>query len=156
MVCRAGVGKVFDSADDVGHAHVVVVDDHREHVRRCAIRPEQDEVLKVLVGDRHSTQYLVIDDRLAFGRRLDADNRVYARRRFGWIAVAPAPIVAGETACRLRLGAHRVQLFGCVIGVIRFSCRDELLGHLAVARSAGKLEQRLALPLKPQPVQAHR
>ena len=46
-----GVGQVVVAADDVGDAHVVVVDDDGEHVGRVAVRAQEDEVVEVLVGE---------------------------------------------------------------------------------------------------------
>ena len=44
-----GVGQMVVAADDVGHAHVVVVDDDGEHVGRRAVGAQQHEVVEVLV-----------------------------------------------------------------------------------------------------------
>ena len=40
-----GVVEMVVAADDVGHAHVVIVDHHREHVGRAAVRAQQDEIV---------------------------------------------------------------------------------------------------------------
>jgi hypothetical protein len=49
-----GVVEMVVAADDVGHAHVVIVDHDREHIGRRAVRAEQDEIVElgVLDGDR--------------------------------------------------------------------------------------------------------
>ena len=44
-----GVGQMIVAADDMGHAHVVVVDDDRQLVGRRAVGAQQDEVVEVLV-----------------------------------------------------------------------------------------------------------
>ena len=48
-----GVVEMIVAADDVGDAHVVIVDHDRQHVGRRAVRAEQDEIveLAVLHGD---------------------------------------------------------------------------------------------------------
>ena len=62
------------AADDVGDAHVVVVDHHREHVGRRAVGAEQDEIVELGVLDRDPALDLVVDHRLALARRLEADD----------------------------------------------------------------------------------
>ena len=42
-----GVVEVVVAADDVGHAHVMVVDDHRQHVGRRAVGAQQDEIVEL-------------------------------------------------------------------------------------------------------------
>ena len=70
-----GVGQVVVAADDVGDAHVVVVDDHGEHVGRRAVGAQDDEIVEVAVGEGDAALDPVLDDRLAVLRRLDADDR---------------------------------------------------------------------------------
>ncbi len=65
-----GVGQVVVAADDVGDAHVVVVDDDGEHVGRVAVRAQQHEVVELLVGEDDLALHLVVDDRLAVLPRL--------------------------------------------------------------------------------------
>ena len=84
-------------------------------------------------------------------RRLDADDRRDARRGLIGRAVAPAPVIASEAALGAGLGAHRVQLFGGVVGVIGLAGSDQRLGRLAVAVGAGELVHGLAVPGQPQP-----
>jgi hypothetical protein len=70
------------AADDVGDAHIVVVDHDREHVGRRAVGAQDDEVVEVLVLEHDACP--------AHGRRstvspllgrLDADHRLDALRR---------------------------------------------------------------------------
>ena len=60
-----GVGQMVVAADDVGDAHVVVVDDDGEHVGRRAVGAQQDEVVEILVLPHDPALHLVLDDRLA-------------------------------------------------------------------------------------------
>ena len=46
-----GVVEMVVAADDVGHAHVMVVDHHREHVGRRAVGAQQDEIVELGIGD---------------------------------------------------------------------------------------------------------
>ena len=62
------------AADDVGDAHVVIVDHHRQHVGRRSVRAQQDEIVELGVLHRNTALDLVLDHRLAFARRLQADD----------------------------------------------------------------------------------
>ena len=53
------------AADDVGDAHVVVVDDDGEHVGRVAVRAQQDEVVEILVLPDDAALHRVLDHGLA-------------------------------------------------------------------------------------------
>ncbi len=53
------------AADDVGDAHVVVVDHDREHVGRRAVGAQQDEVVEVLVLPDDAALHLIVDHGLA-------------------------------------------------------------------------------------------
>ena len=88
-----GVVEVVVAADDVGHAHVVVVDHHRQHVGRIAVGAQQHEIVEVLVLPGDAALDLVLDHGLAGQRRLQPDRGLDAGRRVGRIAVAPAAVV---------------------------------------------------------------
>src|SRR5690606_23439956 len=72
-------------------------------------------------------------------------------RRLGGIAVAPAPVIAGETALGTGLGAHLVQFFRGVVGPIGLAAADQFLGNLAMPLGAGELEDRVAVPAEAEP-----
>ena len=94
-----GVVEMVVAADDMGDAHVVIVDDDREHVGRRAVRAEQDQVVELAVAHRDPALDAIVDHRLALARRLEPDDegRVGAasRRR-----VAPAAVDAGRAGAR--------------------------------------------------------
>ena len=69
-----GVGQMIVAANDVRHAHVVIVDDDREHIGRVAVRAQEHEVVEVLVGERDLALHLVVDDRLALLAGAEADD----------------------------------------------------------------------------------
>ncbi len=54
------VGQVVIAADDVGDTHVVVIDDHGEHVGRRAIGAEDDEVIQVFGLEHDFALHLVV------------------------------------------------------------------------------------------------
>ena len=102
-----GVVEMVVAADDVGDAHVVIVDHDCEHIGRRAVRAQQDEVVELGVLHGHAALDLVVDDRLALAWRLEADDqrRLRLRRcahatgcRCGTGGARPAPFRAGPRA----------------------------------------------------------
>ena len=77
------------AADDVGDAHVVVVDHHREHVGRRAVGAQQDEIVELGVLDGDAALDEVLDHGLAVARRLEADDERRVRR------ARPEPVAPG-------------------------------------------------------------
>ena len=73
-----GVGEVVDAADDVGDAHVVVVDDDGVVVDRRAVAAQDDHVVEVGVLPHDPALHPVLDDGFAVERRLQADHRLDA------------------------------------------------------------------------------
>ena len=69
-----GVVEMVVAADDVGDAHVMVVDHHRQHVGRRAVGAQQDEIVELGVLDRDPALDQVVDHRLALARGLEADD----------------------------------------------------------------------------------
>ena len=86
------------AADDMGHAHVVIVDDDGEHIGRVAVGAQQHEIVELLVGEDDLALHLVVDDRLALLRGAEPDDGRDAGRRLGRVAVAPAAVVAHRLA----------------------------------------------------------
>ena len=76
-----GVVEMVVAADHVGDAHVVIVDDDREHVGRRSVRAEQDEIVELGILDGDPALDAVVDDGLALARRLQADDEGLVRRR---------------------------------------------------------------------------
>ena len=57
------------AADDMGDAHVVIVDDDGQHVGRRAVRAQQDHVVEILVREHDAALHAVVDHGLAVARR---------------------------------------------------------------------------------------
>ena len=140
------------AADDVGDAHVMVVDDHREHVGRGAVGAQQDEIVELGIGDRDAALDEVLDHRLAVARRLQADDE---RRAFrpGVAAVAPLALEPERPPLGLGLLAPRLQLLGRQIAAIGGAALDQLVGDLGVARLELRLEIGVAVPVEAEPLQ---
>ena len=118
------------AADDVGDAHVMIVDHDRQHVGRRAVRAQQDEIVDLGIGDGDPALDQVVDRGFAFARRLDADDvglavLLRARRRSRAIrcrcgtggarpapsrAARPAPRASGSSDRRRRARAARARL----------------------------------------------
>jgi hypothetical protein len=96
----------------VRHAHVVVVDHHRQHVGRRAIGAQQDHVVELRVLDRDLALHGVLDHGLAALRRLEADHRIDAGWRVLRIAVAPAAVIAHRHAGFFLRRAHLLEFRG--------------------------------------------
>ena len=142
------------AADDVGDAHVMVVDDDGEHVGRRSVGAQQDEVVELLVGEGHAALDAVLDHRLAVGRSLEADRRLDAGRGLGRVAVAPAPVIARGQVVGALLLAHRGELFLGGVAAIGKAGGDKLFRRLPVAGGAAELRDRLAFPVEAEPGQA--
>ena len=65
-----------------------------------------------------------------------ADHRLDARGRLGWIAVAPAAVVAHRLALETGLLAHLLQLFDARVAAIGAAGREQLICDLAMALGA--------------------
>ena len=147
------VGEVVVAADDMGHVHVVIVDHDGEHVGRRAVGAKQDEIVEILVLPHDPALDLVLDDRLALGRRLEADHRLHAGRRLGRIAVAPAAVIARGRPSRAGGLAHLLELLLAWHSSNRRGPAPAALGDLAVAGGAGELVDHVAVPIEAEPFQ---
>ena len=80
------IGQMIVAADDMRDAHVVIVDDDGQHIGRRAVRAQQHEIVEIVVRPGDAALHLVLDDGLAGLRRLQADDRLDARRRLATAA----------------------------------------------------------------------
>ena len=53
------------AADHMGDAHVVIVDDHGQHIGRRAVGAQQDHVVELVVGEAHVALHQIVHDGLA-------------------------------------------------------------------------------------------
>jgi hypothetical protein len=149
-----GVDQVIVAANDVGHAHVVVVDHHGEHVGRVTVGAQQHEVVEILVLPCDAALDLIVDHGFAGLRRLEADHRLDAGRRLGRIAVAPAAVVAHGAAFGLGGLAHLRQFLGRGVAAVGLAGGEQLLGDLAMSGCILELIDRVAVPIDAEPFQA--
>src|SRR5215210_254716 len=124
VLLTSRVVEVIVTANDVGHAHIVVVDNDSKHVGRGAIRSEQYEIIEVLVLPHDAALDLILDHGLARERRLQTDYWLDTRRRLSWIAVTPASVVAHGAAFALCRFAHLSEFLRTGIATIRLVDRE--------------------------------
>ena len=59
------IGQMIVAADDMGDAHVVVVDHDGQHVGRRAVGAQQHQIVEILVLPDDAALHLVLDHGLA-------------------------------------------------------------------------------------------
>jgi hypothetical protein len=100
----------------VGHAHVVIVDHHRQHIDGRSIRAQQHHIIKRFVFDCHITLHLITDHGLPILWGLDTHDK--GRVRVGnRIRIAPRGVVKR---------AAPLSLCGVAIGGDLILCRETL------------------------------
>ena len=142
------------ATDDMGHAGVVIVDDHRQHVGRRAVGAEQDHVVQLVVGHRNRALDQVLDHGFASLGHLQADGRLGALGGFGRVAVPPAPVIELRAAFLAGGVAHFPELLGRAEALVGLVFGQQLPRHLGVTLGVGKLRNRVAVPIQPQPRKA--
>ena len=148
------IHQMLDAANDVGHAHVVIIDHHGEIVDRRAVRAQDNDVLEILVLEHDAALDHVLDHGLALARGLEADDGLNAGRGFGGIAVAPGAQHHERRLLGLGLGAHRGQIVGREIALVGLSHCQQLARDLGVAARPAELRHDLVVPLQAKPFQA--
>ena len=96
----------------MGDAHVVIINDDGEIVGRVTVGAQDDEIIKVLVGNDDAALGMIIDDRLTFLRGLEADDGFDALRCRCRVTVAPGAVIADSALFSLGLLAHGSEFFG--------------------------------------------
>ena len=144
-----GVIEVIVTADDVGHAHVVIVDDDGEHVGRCAVRAEQDHVVEfgILHGD--GALHAIGNRRRALALGLEPDDVREAGRCGRRIGIAPRALQPERELLGLGLGAGRGELLLRHEAGISVPARHHRARDLGMALGAGKLEDGITVPVEP-------
>ncbi len=149
-----GVVEMVITADQMGHAHVMIVDDDREHIGGRAIRAQQDEVVDLAILHRNIALHHVGDGHLAGGFGFQPDHERRAFRRFRRIAVAPAAVIAHRFFLCPLLFAHRGQLFRGRETFIGIAGSQQFMGDFRMAFGAFRLEHRFTIPVEAQPVES--
>jgi hypothetical protein len=146
-----GVVEMVVAADDVGDSHVVIVDDHRQHVGRGPVGAEQDHVVELFVADGDPALDEVVDDGLPLPRSLEADDEGALA---GGRAVAPGTLDPVGAALRLRLLAPGRQLLRRHVAAIGMASSDHFVGDLDVPGLELRLVIFVPVPVDSEPFQA--
>ncbi len=153
LLLPGAIGEVIVAADDVADVHIVVVDHDGQHVGRIAVGAQQHQIVEVgVLPDDAACTWSSITVSPASGA-LEPDHRLDPGRRVGRVAVAPASVVklgAALAPCGL---AHGGEFLRRGVTAIGLALGQELLGDLAVALRARKLEHDVAVPGEAEPGQ---
>uniref|UniRef100_A0A0N5A035 PE-PGRS family protein n=1 Tax=Parastrongyloides trichosuri TaxID=131310 RepID=A0A0N5A035_PARTI len=147
-----GVGQVVVATDNMGNAHIMIIDHNRMHIGWCAVRTQNDQVVQRRRFPAHRPLHGVLDDDRLIQRPTEAHRVGLGQVIDAGLAVAPG----GDEAAPLGLGliAQGRGLVGrqeVAIGVTR---RQQLVDHLAVTVGASELEDRLFVAEQFEPGQA--
>ena len=134
--------------DDVGHAHVVVIDHDGQVVGGRPVGPQQDQIIQVNVLEDHLALDLVVDPRRSHLRRAQADHMRLpgVDRPLGIAPGRPDHPAFSPGALALLgqfVGGHEVPV-GTPPG-------QEIQRHFAVAVGAAELEDRRLVRLQARP-----
>ena len=148
-----GIVQMVVPADDMRHAHVLIVHHHRQHIGRRAVGAQQDHVVEIFIGEGHVALDDVVHDGLAGLRRAQADDERFAVFLRSRRAIAPAAVVAYRLSGGALGLAHFVQFFCGGIAAIGFAFRQQLFRHLAMPPGARELINGLPIPVQTHPLQ---
>ena len=149
-----GVGQVIVAADDVGDAHVVVIDDHGVQVGRRAVAAQDDHIVELGIGDAHVALDEIGHDGLAFLRGAQADHRLDVGRSLGGIAVAPGAVQAERALFGGGGFAHGGELGRAEVAAIGAAGGQHLQRHLGVAGLAGGLMDDGFVGVQTEPIES--
>ncbi len=153
------VGQMVVPANDVGHAHVMVVHHHRQHVGRRSVRSQQHEIVELGIGLAHPPLHPVLDHRLAIPRRFQPHHErqiggvaAPVREFDARIAIPPAPVIALRQPVGLLRLPHRLQFLLGRKAAIGLAVGQQSVRDFGMARRPRKLEQGRPVGAQPQPV----
>ena len=130
----------------VRDAHVMIVDDHGEVVRRQAIGAHQNEIAERLLLPGHFAANLIVDRHVAVIGNMKSD------RVWSIVVAAVVPmrqIVVRRTILLLRLLPLFFELLLRAVAAIGDALFEKLIGDRAIQRGALRLSERAFIPLQP-------
>ncbi len=141
------------AADHMGHAHIMIIHHHGEHIGRRAIGAQQDHVIQLGILHHDAALHRILNDALALAQCLQSnDERLVAA--FRRITIPPAPVIAHRLLGGALLLAQCGKLFlrrKAFIGMARVQQR---IGDFGMSRGPRKLEHRLFITGKTKPGEA--
>ena len=141
------------TANDMRHAHIVIVDNDGEHVRWRAVGAQEDVIVNFGVLDGDLTLHLVMDHGFAFCRNLEPDDERSAVRCVTLVAITPASVIAHRLLVRALLGTHFFELFWRCEALVGVACVEQLPRYLRVALGTIGLENRRFVKIQAEPVE---
>ena len=70
------VGQVIVAANDMRDAHVMIVDNHGQHIRWRPVRPYHDQIVKLRTLEFYFSLDCILQDNGTVSRGLEPDSRV--------------------------------------------------------------------------------
>src|SRR6516164_9063707 len=153
LALASGVREMIVPPDHMRYAHVMIIDDHGEHVGRCAVGAQKHEIIKVLVLPNDASLHLILNHGLARQGGFEPDHRGNAGRCLGWAAITPAAVIELCPALPARRLSHLRELFGRGVAAVSAAAREELLCDFTMTARARELVNRIAVPMETQPGQ---
>ena len=150
LVLAEGVAHVVLAADNMGDAHEGVVADHHKVVGRGAVGADDDEVVELLVVDRHVAEDKVVDGGLAGLRHLEADGEGCVA--LGGVGpVAPTGIILRGAALGDGGLAHRHELLRGAVALVGKAAVEEVMRQPDVLVAARGLDDHVFVVMDAQP-----
>ena len=146
-----GVVNVVLAADDVGDAHVGVIDDDAEVVGRGPVAAADDEVVKLAVSDLDVAADEIVKLHGALGRVLEPDYIRLVRGVLG-VIVAAVAVIAGLLALLLLLLAERVDALLGAVALVGKALREHVVDNRVVAVKALGLVEGALVPVEAKPL----
>ena len=145
---------VVVAADDMGDAHVHVVDHHAEVVGRRAVGTGDHQIIQLGVADGDIALDQIVDHRVAVQRRGETDHRIDPGRRLRQRLARhgpPGAVVLRFFAFGARRLAHRLHVLGARIAAIGLAFVDQAVDDFSIAIEALGLIIDVAVVLEIQP-----
>ena len=139
------------AANDMRDAHVVIIDDHGEHIGWRAVGPQQDEIVDFRVLDRYRALDAVDNGGLAGRRCLEPDDERRVGRRIGGVPVAPTTVIAYWLAGGPLSFTQCGKFLRRRIAAIGVAVREQGVRHRRVATSTFELIGDFAVPIEIEP-----
>ena len=68
-----GIVQMVVAADNMGYPHVIIINNHRQHISRTAIPPQHHKVIKGFIANRHIALNTIGNGRIASLRHFKAN-----------------------------------------------------------------------------------
>jgi len=146
------IGQMVVAPNDVTDAHIVVVDDDRQHVGRRPVASQKHKVIELFVRDHHAALHFVLDDRFPVARRFETDGGRNALRCIARVTVAPGSIIDGRPSFSPCALAHLGEFLRCAVAAISTAAGQQLFDSFAVTIGPLVLVDRLVIPIEPEPL----